>query len=271
MSRKIPTPEEVARIIDHTILKPYATARDIDRYCEEAIKYGFNAVFVHPCWVKYCVERLKGTEVKVGSVVGFPQGAELPEVKAYSAEKLVSLGVQEIDMVMNISAFRNGDYDLVKKDIEGVVRAAGDVPVKVIIEVGYLTDEDIIYACKIAMEAGASFVKTATGLGPLGAFPHHVRIMRETVGNKMGVKAAGGIRDFKTAVRLIMAGADRIGTSTGVAVIETAKDAKFDEEEDPCLTCPSYYASKDKMPEDVYEYYKSKCLKCPHAKYGGKH
>ncbi|MFQ5758285.1 MAG: deoxyribose-phosphate aldolase [Candidatus Bathyarchaeia archaeon] len=218
MSRK-----QLARIIDHTLVKPTATKDAVIELCREAEKYGFRCVCVNSAYVPLAVQLLKGTDVKVCSTVGFPFGAALAEVKAFEAKRAVENGASEVDMVMNIGALKSGDYDKVKEDIKAVVdvkRLYGDVLVKVIIETGYLTDEEKIKACELAKEAGADFVKTSTGLVG-GATVEDVRLMRETVGEGMGVKAAGGIRDFQQALAMIEAGADRIGTSTAVAVIET--------------------------------------------------
>ena len=210
--------EALARIIDHTNLKPHQPASAILRLCEEAIKYGFIGVCVNPYWVRLCKERLRGSGVKVVTVIGFPLGMVKSEVKAYEASLAVDDGADELDMVMNIGAFKSGDYETVLKDIRGVVEAG--VPVKVILETCYLTREEIVKACEIAVEAGASYVKTSTGFGPEGAKVEHVRLMKEAVGGRAKVKAAGGIRTLKQAMEMVEAGADRIGTSSGVKIME---------------------------------------------------
>lgn len=217
---------QLAKIIDHTLVKPTATKDAVMKLCTEAEKYGFGCVCVNSAYIPLAVRLLKGTDVKVCSSVGFPFGASLAEVKAFEAKRVVENGASEVDMVMNIGALKSGDYVKVKEDIEAVVdikRLYGDVLVKVIIETGYLTDEEKIKACKLAKKAGADFVKTSTGLAG-GATVEDVRLMRETVGESMGVKAAGGVRDFKQALAMIKAGADRIGTSTAVAIMETFPD-----------------------------------------------
>ena len=215
--------KQLAKIIDHTLVTPTATKAAIKKLSREAEKHGFGCVCVNSAYVSLAVQLLKRTDVKVSSTVGFPFGATLAEVKAFEAKRAVENGASEIDTVINIGALKSGDYEKVKEDIEAVVdvkRLYGDVLVKVIIETGYLTDEEKIKACKLAEEAGADFVKTSTGLAS-GATVEDVKLMRETVGEDMGVKAAGGIRDFKQALVMIEAGADRIGTSTAVEIIET--------------------------------------------------
>lgn len=214
--------KQLAKMIDHTLVKPTATTEDVKRLCGEAEKHGFGCVCVNPTYVSLAAQLLKGTNVKVCSTVGFPFGVTLPEVKAFEARKAVERGAQEIDMVINLGALKSGDYETVRKDIEmvvGIKSSYRDIIVKVIIETGHLTDREKVLACKIAKEAGADFVKTSTGLVG-GATVEDVRLMRETVGKDMGVKAAGGIRTLKDALAMIRAGANRIGTSTAVDIIE---------------------------------------------------
>jgi len=215
--------EKLAKIIDHTSVKPNATRDDILRLCEEAKKYGFGCVCVNSFYVPLAVKLLEKTNVKVCSTVGFPFGAVLPEVKALEAKRAMEMGARELDMVINLGALKSGDYETVKQDIEAVVEAAhskgSKVMVKVIIEAGYLTDEEKVVACKIVKGAGADFVKTSTGFMG-GATVEDVKLMRKTVGKKMGVKAAGGIRTLENALAMIEAGANRIGTSSGVSIIE---------------------------------------------------
>lgn len=219
---------QLAKMIDHTLVKPTATRGEVERLCREAGEHGFQCVCVNPAYVSLAAQLLKGTDVKVCSTVGFPFGATLPEVKAFEARKAVENGAREIDMVINIGALKSGDYETVKEDIKTVVdvkRSYGDLIVKVIIETGYLTDEEKVAACRLAKEAGADFVKTSTGLVG-GATVEDVRLMRKTVGRKMGVKAAGGIRTLKDALAMIKAGANRIGTSTAVTIVEELPRAK---------------------------------------------
>jgi len=213
---------QLARIIDHTLIKPTATKDDVIKLCEEAKKCNFGCVCVNPVYVFLAVQLLRGTDVKVSSTVGFPYGSTLPEVKAFEAKRSLENGAQEIDMVMNIGALKSREYETVKKDIGAVVNlkhSFSGVLVKVIIETGYLVNEEKMMACRLAKEAGADFVKTSTGIAG-GATVEDVRLMRETVGKNMGVKAAGGIRTLKQALAMIEAGANRIGTSTAVALIE---------------------------------------------------
>jgi len=214
--------KDLAKMVDHTLVKPTATESEVVKLCEEAKKYRFGSVCVNPTYVSLATRLLKETDVKVCSSVGFPFGVTLPEVKAFEARRAVENGACEIDMVINIGALKSKDYETVKRDIEAVVdvkRYQNDLVVKVIIETGCLTDEEKVMACKLAKEAGADFVKTSTGFIKGGATVEDVRLMRETVGEDMGVKAAGGIRTFKQALAMIEAGANRIGTSTGVAII----------------------------------------------------
>ncbi|MPW39715.1 deoxyribose-phosphate aldolase [Thermococcus sp. 101 C5] len=216
---------DIAKYIDHTNLKPYATKEDIIKLCEEAKKYGFYAVCVNPYRVKLAKEQLEGTGIKVASVIGFPLGATPTEVKVFEAKKALEDGADELDMVINIGALKDKDYEYVKNDIAEVVKVAHEkgAVVKVIIETCYLTDEEKEIACKLAMEAGADFVKTSTGFGTGGATVEDVRLMRRIVGDKLGVKAAGGIRTYEQAMAMIEAGANRIGTSSGVKIVEEAR------------------------------------------------
>lgn len=214
----------LAQYIDHTLLKPEATLEQIAKLCAEAREYGFTAVCVNPCYVRQCAELLCDTPVKVSSTIGFPLGATLPEVKAYETELAIRDGATEVDMVINIGALKSGNDALVQRDIEAVVQVAHrhGVLTKVIIEAALLTDEEKIKACTLAKATGADFVKTSTGFGPGGATLHDVELMRRTVGPDMGVKAAGGIRDYETAQKMIAAGATRIGTSSSIKIMEEA-------------------------------------------------
>ncbi len=214
------TEGDFARLIDHTILKAEATPAAVERLCDEAVRYGFGAVCVNSAYVPLAAARLRGTGIKVCSVVGFPLGAMAPEVKAFEARWAVEHGAAEVDMVLAVGRLKAGDDAVVAADIRGVVAAAAGAAIKVIIEACYLTDEEKERACRLAAEAGADFVKTSTGFGPSGATAADVALMRRTVGEKLGVKAAGGIRDLATALAMLAAGADRLGMSAGVAVIE---------------------------------------------------
>ena len=217
--------EKLAKMIDSTNVKATASRSDIEKLCKDAVHHGFGCVCVDPIYVKLASQLLKDSDVKVCSTVGFPFGATLPEIKALEAIKAVENGAQELDMVINLSALKSGNYEAVKEDIAAVVdakRLDERVIVKVIIETACLTDEEKIVACKLAKDAGADFVKTCTGFFGKGATVEDVRLIRQTVGEAMGVKAAGGIRTYADAVAMIRAGANRIGTSTAVQIIEGA-------------------------------------------------
>ncbi|HML36655.1 MAG TPA: deoxyribose-phosphate aldolase [Bacillota bacterium] len=207
---------------DHTILKPEATEADIAKLCGEAREYEFYAVCVNSCYVPLAVELLEGTDVKVASVVGFPLGACSTEVKAFETEYACSEGADEIDMVIHVGAMKEKRYDYVREDIATVVAVAleHDAIVKVILETCLLTDEEIIKACELSMEAGAAFVKTSTGFSKEGATAHHVALMKQTVGKDLRVKASGGIRDLPKTLEMIEAGADRIGASASVEIFK---------------------------------------------------
>ena len=223
----IPGNSELAKMIDHTLLKPDATQEQIAQLCYEARKYGFASVCVNPTWVELCAQLLKGSPVKVCTVIGFPLGATAPEVKAFETQTALRQGASEIDMVINIGALKARDLELVAKDIRGVVTAAhaeGAI-VKVIIEAVLLTDEEKTIACLLSKEAGADFVKTSTGFASGGATVHDVELMRKTVGPEMGVKAAGGVRTYEDAENMIKAGATRIGASAGVKIIQGPSQA----------------------------------------------
>ncbi|CDR34874.1 deoxyribose-phosphate aldolase [Criblamydia sequanensis] len=207
--------------IDHTLLKPEAIFEEIKKLCQESIDYQFAAVCIQPTWVKEAHEFLKGSNVKLCSVVGFPLGANTTDTKAREASELSKGGVHEIDMVINIGALKSKDYKKVRQDIESVVKSADPRIVKVIIETCLLTDEEKEAACLLSMDAGAAFVKTSTGFSKSGATIHDVALMRKVVGPNFGVKASGGIRDLKTALAMIEAGASRLGTSAGVIIMES--------------------------------------------------
>jgi deoxyribose-phosphate aldolase len=218
---------DLAYYIDHTLLKPDATEAQIVQLCEEARRYHFKAVCVNPTWVKRCVAVLSGTDTCVATVAGFPLGASLPEVKAFEAQQVVEAGAREVDMVINIGALKDKDYALVARDIAAVVRAAraGSALTKVIIEAALLNDDEKKTACQLACEAGAEFVKTSTGFSTGGATAHDVALMRQVVGPAVGVKAAGGIKTYANALTMIHAGANRIGASASVQIIQEGESA----------------------------------------------
>ncbi len=216
----ISTKSGMAKLIDHTLLKPQATPVDIERLCQEAKSFGFASVCVNPCYITQCVASLSDSGTRICSVVGFPLGANLPEVKALETKLAVDQGAQEVDMVMNIGALKSNDLLLLARDMQAVLQAAGPkTGVKIIIEAALLSDEEKVKACVVAQWVEANFVKTSTGFGPGGATISDVALMRKTVGWGMGVKAAGGIRDFQTALQMVEAGASRIGTSSGVKIV----------------------------------------------------
>lgn len=213
----------IASMIDHTLLKPEATPAQIEKLCAEAAEYHFASVCVNPVYIPLAARLLKGTGVKVCCVVGFPLGAIAPEQKAVEAASCAAMGAEELDMVIHVGAAKAGDWALVQRDIEGVVKAAAGHTVKVIIETCLLTDEEKVKACEAAKAAGAHFVKTSTGFSTGGATTHDIALMRKTVGPEMGVKASGGIRDYETAMAMIEAGANRIGASAGIAIVAAAE------------------------------------------------
>ncbi len=210
---------ELARRIDHTLLRPEATREDIERLCREAVEHRFKAVCVNPYYVPQVRDLLAGRGIEVCTVIGFPLGVTSARAKIAEAVAAVEAGATELDMVMNVGAFLSREEAVVRDDIRAVVEAADGVPVKVILETGFLSSEEISRACLLAAEAGAAFVKTSTGFGPRGASVEDVRVMKEAVGDRLGIKASGGIRDRETALAMIRAGATRIGTSSGVAIV----------------------------------------------------
>lgn len=217
----------INRYIDHTLLKPESTQTQIDKLIAEAVEHQFASVCVNPTWVSYAAKALKGTEVNVCTVIGFPLGANTSSVKAFETKDAVANGADEIDMVINIGQLKSGQYDAVEADIRAVVEASGDKLVKVIIETCLLTDDEKVKACQLAVAAGADYVKTSTGFSTAGANIADVTLLRKTVGPNIGVKAAGGTRSYADAEAFIKAGATRIGTSAGVAIVngETANSS----------------------------------------------
>ena len=237
----------IADFIDHTLLKAEATRAEVEILCKEAVEHGFASVCVNPAWVPFCAERVRGSSVKVCTVIGFPLGSNSSETKAFEAALAVRQGAGEVDMVANVSAMKSGDWTLVARDVRAVVEAAGGALVKVIIESAALTPVEIIKASAIAREMGANYVKTSTGFHPAGgASAEAVALMRLTVGDALGVKASGGVRDCATALKMINAGATRIGTSSGVTMAQCLGPgplplgellATADAHTGRCLTC----------------------------------
>jgi deoxyribose-phosphate aldolase len=213
------TKATLAKTIDHTLLKAIATAQAVRELCAEARKFGFASVCVNPFWVELCSKELSGSGILVCTVIGFPLGANAPETKAAEARLAVAQGAREIDMVINLGAVKSADWKTVEEDIRGVVKASGDSIVKVIIETCYLSDAEKVKACEAAARAGARFVKTSTGFGTGGATVEDVRLMRRTIGDKLQIKASGGIRSYHDAILMLDAGADRIGASSSIAIV----------------------------------------------------
>ncbi len=210
---------KLAKKLEHSVLGPGTTRAEIVAGCAVARDCGARVMMVQPAWLELAVAELAGSDVAPASVLAFPHGAALPETKASEAAALAALGAREIDMVMNVGALRSGDYDAVHRDVAGVVEATGESPVKVILEICLLTNEEIVAACKICETAGAAFVKTSTGFSKSGATAGAVALMRRSVGENVGVKASGGIRTLDQALEMIRAGADRIGTSSTAAIL----------------------------------------------------
>ncbi len=214
---------EIAKYIDHTLLAPNATSKDVSKLCKDAAEHGFYAVCVNPHFVKLCKKELGNAKVHVATVVGFPLGSNTTEVKAFETQRAIADGADEIDMVINIGALKEGNISYVKDEIKAIVKAAGDHPVKVIIECDYLNEEEKVACCHACIEAGAFMIKTSTGFAKdgKGATVDDVKLMRRTIGtNKLAIKASAGIRDYAGAKALIDAGATRLGTSAGVAILK---------------------------------------------------
>ena len=218
--------EQLAGMIDHTFLKAFGTAEDIGKLCEEAMKYKFAMVAINPAEITTCVKLLAGSNVRVGAAIGFPLGQNTVECKAFETKDAIDKGATEIDTVINVRALQKGFTDIIKREIDDMVAICKPAKVicKVILETCYLTDDEKETVCRIAKEAGIDFVKTSTGFGTAGATVHDVELMRRVVGESVGVKASGGIRDLDTALAMIKAGATRIGTSGGVAIVESYKN-----------------------------------------------
>ncbi len=272
------TPEEIAQLIDHTKLNAWEGPEAIKNLCREAIQYNFYSVCLNSCYVSLAAETLQNTDIKVCSVVGFPLGAMESRSKAWETQQAVENGAHEIDMVINVGMLKSQQEKYVKADIEDVVSAADSALVKVIIETCYLTDEEKIKACELSKESGADFVKTSTGFGAYGAFPYDINIMRKIVGPNMGVKAAGGIKNFADAARAILANGNiidplkfRLGASAGINIINNMKWLSLSDnwviDEIPCRLCPVRATTFGKMSESQYSYHKSRCHMCQYKQY----
>jgi len=211
----------ISKLIDHTVLKADTTKAQIEKLCQEAKEHNFASVCVNPTWVKLCSTLLQGTDVLVCTVIGFPLGANTKEVKGFETSNAIENGAQEVDMVINIGALKDGDVETVEQDIASVVNAAkGKALVKVIIETSLLTNEEKVLASKLSVKAGADYVKTSTGFSTGGATVEDVALMRKTVGPDIGVKASGGVRDIASVNEMVKAGATRIGTSNGITIVQ---------------------------------------------------
>ena len=215
--------ENINRLIDHTLLKPDAKQEEIEKLCAEAIKYHFMSVCVNPCNVNLCAKLLKGSGVKVCTVIGFPLGANISKTKIEETKYCLENGASEIDMVINIGRLKDKDYDYVENEIREIKNVCKDNILKVILETCLLSDEEIVKACQLSQNAGADFVKTSTGFSKGGATTHAVKLMRETVKDALGVKASGGIHSYEEAMAMVEAGANRIGASSGIKIVEGAK------------------------------------------------
>ena len=218
------TRSDVAALIDHTQLKAFASQIDMAELCDEAAEHGLASVTINPAWTSYCAKRLEGTGVAINPTIGFPLGANTALIKVEEAREALANGATELDMVINIAALKSGFPDYVRREIDAVVNAAGDVPVKVILEACFLTEEEKRCVCQLSLDAGAAFVKTSTGFGSAGATAGDLRLMREVVGDAMGVKAAGGIRGLSDLKAMLDAGASRIGTSAALKILAELTD-----------------------------------------------
>ncbi len=252
-----------ANIIEHTLLSPYATSKDIKKLVEDSLKYNIGFVCVNPSRIKETRKLIDGRDLKITTVIGFPLGANTTETKIYETKNAILEGADEIDMVMNIGKFKDKNYEYIETEIKQIVNEGK--PVKVIIEVGFLTDPEKQIISKIIEKAGAKFVKTSTGFGPIGAYPRDIRIIRSVISENMGIKAAGGIRSASQALALINEGANRIGTSSGPKIvkeyIENKENLQIVGNEDTCNYCKTLLAYK-KLPQDVIDFYKKLYKNC---------
>lgn len=214
------TRSELAHLIDHTLVRADATQREIIQLCREAVQYGFRAVSINPAWTSYCAKQLAGTNVRVNPTIGFPLGANSANVKVEEARDAIKNGATELDVMINVGALKSGFPNFVERELAAIIKVAQGVPVKVILETSLLTEEEKVTVCELSKRVGADFVKTSTGFGKTGATVEDVRLMREVVGNALGVKAAGGIRTLADVQEMIAAGANRIGTSASILILD---------------------------------------------------
>ncbi len=213
------TRRELAVMIDHTLLRADATQAEIAALCDEARQFGFAAVSINPAWTTFCAKRLRGSDVGVNATIGFPLGANTARIKVEESKEAIRNGATELDMVINIGALKSGYTKFVEQEIVAVVNAAGDIPVKIILETCLLTADEKVAVCEMAIRSRAAFVKTSTGFSRSGATTDDVALLRQMVGNRLGVKASGGIRSYSDAMAMIASGADRIGTTSGVTIL----------------------------------------------------
>lgn len=267
------SPLELAGLIDHTNLYPYEVKENIKKLCDEAKEYSFSSVCVHPNYVDFCKKLLEGTTVNVDTVIGFPLGQNTTDIKCQEALDAIHRGADEIDVVTNIGRFRGLEYDYVKKELMRVIttmtttnKISDSITTKLIIETGYLRIDEIKKICKLAENAGFDFVKNSTGFGPYGANIPHIKIMNESTSESVKVKASGGIHNYEDAIIMIVAGADRIGASSGVKIVESLKERNIENKEFESFNidnlCPSSMASKKDLPNEVFNHYKEICDKC---------
>ena len=212
---------ELAHLIDHTLVRADATQREIVQLCREALQHGFRAVSINPAWASYCARQLAGSNVRVNPTIGFPLGANSANVKVEEARDAIKNGATELDVMINVGALKSGFPNFVERELAAIVKVAHGVPIKVILETSLLTDEEKVTVCEVSKRVGADFVKTSTGFGKAGATAEDVRLMREVVGNALGVKAAGGIRTLADVQEMVVAGANRIGTSASVLILDS--------------------------------------------------
>ncbi len=260
----IPSEKDFAKSIEHTLLSPYATNKDITKLVEDALNFEIGFICVHPCRVTDAIKIIDGRDLKITTVIGFPLGANTTNTKIYETRDVIEKGADEIDMVMNIGKFKEKNYNYIEHEIREIVRQGK--PVKVIIEVGFLTDNEKMEISRIIERAGAKFVKTSTGFGPIGAFPRDIEIIRSVISSSMGIKAAGGIRSAKQAIILMNKGANRIGTSTGPNIVKEFRSQKeklkeLNYENDLCDYCKKLLNYK-KLPINTRQYYQKLCKKC---------
>lgn len=218
------TRKNIAALIDHTQVKAFATQMDMAELCDEAVEYGLAGVTINPAWTSYCAKRLEGAGIAINPTIGFPLGANTALIKVEEAREAIVNGATELDMVINIGVLKSGFPEHIGREIDAVLKTAGDIPVKVILETCFLTNDEKRTVCQLSLDAGAAFVKTSTGFGTAGATIEDVQLMREVVGDRMGVKAAGGIRRYRDAKAMLEAGASRLGTSATIEILSEIED-----------------------------------------------